>query len=185
MIIAEAEICNWNLSCRRVFDSGQMKRRFLRGDQWVGLYHWFPRSLTLQLWVLVFYAEVVFSYILSPLPLRIWRFIGSVCKVRTQDPENFGWRGQVFGICLAWSLLRMLPNKMSSRGLHARNHLLETLSFVPALSGCYVSSLLFCNLISSCLRVYFLWILCSQSSALRNSYLSTSGEAAVGRGNRL
>ena len=162
-----------------------MKRRFLRGDQWVGLYHWFPRSLTLQLWVLVFYAEVVFSYILSPLPLRIWRFIGSVCKVRTQDPENFGWRGQVFGICLAWSLLRMLPNKMSSRGLHARNHLLETLSFVPALSGCYVSSLLFCNLISSCLRVYFLWILCSQSSALRNSYLSTSGEAAVGRGNRL
>ena len=36
--------------------------RFLRGDQWVGLYHWFPRSLTLQLWVLVFYAEVVFSY---------------------------------------------------------------------------------------------------------------------------
>ena len=111
-----------------------MKRRFLRGDQWVGLYHWFPRSLTLQLWVLVFYAEVVFSYILSPLPLRIWRFIGSVCKVRTQDPENFGWRGQVFGICLAWSLLRMLPNKMSSRGLHARNHLLETLSFVPALA---------------------------------------------------
>jgi len=27
----------------------------------------------------------------------------SVCKVRTQDPENFGWRGQVFGICLAFT----------------------------------------------------------------------------------
>ena len=25
----------------------------------------------------------------------------SVCKVRSQDPENFGLRGQVFGICLA------------------------------------------------------------------------------------
>ena len=48
----------------------------------------------------------------------------SVWKVRTQDPENLGWRGQVFAICLVPSdsfpliigqLFNALPTGMSSK----------------------------------------------------------------------